>query len=226
MIKRLKQVICVAGVLSGSILSGDALASLSSDATLYFDDGGYQCVAYDANFNCTFSAVTTGSYFGISSNSTVQESDRVAMINAGTGLILDAVQSPGEIDEPWWFVGAYGSHATLNSLTIASVGVNTAQLDMTGWQIIWNGSDLDVDQGTDGTNYFASIVCDIDCSYGDRFSLDYSAISMSGATVGFTYQLHLEGVIQAPIPLPASLWLFLSGLMGIVGFRRTRLSNK
>ena len=45
----------------------------------------------------------------------------------------------------------------------------------------------------------------------------------SGFTCGVNYFLHLEGVVNAaPVPAPAALWLFGSGLLGLIGVARRK----
>jgi hypothetical protein len=67
-----------------------------------------------------------------------------------------------------------------------------------------------------------------DCSAGDTYVLDYSArvpFDDPSNFGGVQYALHLEGTIGAAVPVPAAVWLFGSGLLGLVGIaRRRRLS--
>jgi hypothetical protein len=63
---------------------------------------------------------------------------------------------------------------------------------------------------------------------GNNFTLDYSwnAIDHNGGNpfgpLGVTeYNLHLAGTVSA-IPVPAAVWLFGSGLLGMIGIARRK----
>jgi len=53
--------------------------------------------------------------------------------------------------------------------------------------------------------------------------LDYSATLPSNAANygNVKYKLHLEGTISA-VPVPAAVWLFGSGLIGLTGMARRK----
>jgi hypothetical protein len=93
----------------------------------------------------------------------------------------------------------------------------------------------------------AVVTCDVDCAIGDRFSLYYTAAVPDGDPSGFggvRYRLGLDGTPQyasqelgfaqvtsfgdsdpgmvlrgtiTAVPLPLPIWLFMSGLLGLIG---------
>jgi len=91
---------------------------------------------------------------------------------------------------------------------------------MTGWNVFWNDETVPWDKGS-----YATVTCGIDCKIGDSFVLDYTAVNLEpGVLFGFYYELHLEGTIASAVPVPAAVWLFGSGLIGLFGFAKRRKS--
>ncbi len=209
-----------------------ANAALSSNATLLFDAGAVTCViAPDPSTatGCAYDVTTvTGSYFGMdtSGDGVIQDGEKNAL-TPGTdgGIILGQAQGEGAIDVEWSFGGNPGNHVS-GGLAVASASGNTASIDMTGWTVMWGTpkGPIDMGQGTDGTDYFANVTCGVDCAAGDTFTLDYAAIVPSGGFAGFYYTLSMTGTIGAPsaVPVPAAVWLFGSGLLGLAGVARRR----
>ncbi len=156
-------------------------------------------------------------------------------------------ETPG-IDNPWQFKNT-GMHLTTSPVTIFSDdGVGNVTLDFSGWGITWNGIDFislgggtqDCGTASDGvcvngvgddiSGVFdngtgkAVITCAIDCAEGDTYTLDYTAVVPQADPSNFggvLYSLHLEGVVSS-VPVPAAIWLFGSGLLGLVGVARRR----
>ncbi len=154
------------------------------------------------------------------------------------------------IDLPWSFFGASGQHQTTSPINILTDdGAGNVTIDFSGWSINWKGisniplgggiqdcgtaSDgicIDPIDGADISGVFdngtgvATIVCALDCAAGDTYTLDYAAVlpqddpSFFG---GVLYNLHLEGTISS-VPVPAAVWLFGSGLLGLAGVTRRR----
>lgn len=133
----------------------------------------------------------------------------------------DGTESPG-IDNPWTFFGNTGMHLTTSPVTTLSSSANVISLDFSGWGLTWNGhSFISLGQGA-WTGYqdgVATVTCAVDCSNGDNYQLDYTATIPSQDPSGFggvRYRLELHGTISA-VPVPAALWLFVSGLVIVTG---------
>jgi len=116
----------------------------------------------------------------------------------------------GNIDEPWEFVGNSGIHQSTANITVLSdPGDGTATLNFSGWNVGWAAiPSINMSAGPD--NGVASITCTAgddevaDCSYGDRYALDYNAIVPEGDPSNFggvNYRLHLEGEILEELPI-------------------------
>jgi hypothetical protein len=162
----------------------------------------------------------------------------------------DGSESPG-IDQPWFFFSNTGMHYSSSDTTLLSASGNTATLDFSGWGVTWNGisainmgggsqdcgtaSDgICVQQTEEGPIDFAGvfdngtgiadIVCGVDCAVGDSFTLTYNAVVPRADPSNFggvSYSLNLVGTVGA-VPVPAAVWLFGSGLLGLVGVARRR----
>ena len=220
-------------------ISTSANAALATDSVvLNFNSG----VATTSVSSTVF--VKSGSYFGMDRNgdSEISASERIALVQ-NDGLFIgqsqlatgshsgapDGSESPG-IDKPWSFVGNTGMSLTRSPVNILSDdGVGNVTLDFSGWGVTWNGVGfIPLGSGarqsgfTDGV---ARVSCSVDCSDGDSYTLDYfaSAPSLCGGCGkdGTGYALHLEGTISS-VPVPAAIWLFGSGLLGLVGVARRR----
>ena len=198
----------------------------------------------------TGTTVNTGSWFGMDTNADGSfdgSYEKTALI-MNDGLIIGATQdasgahegapdgseNPG-IDNPWEFFGNTGMHLTVGPVDVIDDDVNNdggyiQTLDFSNWGIAYGnatyipmGGDPDVisdNQFSDGTG-IATITCSIaDCAIGSDFILTYETTVLSvGSFDGTDYLLHLEGTISA-VPLPAAIWLFASGLVGLVAFTR------
>jgi len=215
---------CVSSVLAilccGVMSQGHA--ALADNAILDFADGVVTCVRLSdpsTATGCEYDLTSTsGSYFGVdfSGDEAIEDAEKVALLSAGVGITLGNGQAVGEIDQASTVGGSDWVHFTSQGLSLISSSGNTAILDMTGWNVSWNGGNIPW-----GTGSYATITCDVDCSSGESFTLDYSAANPnSGAIYGLYYELYLEGVIASAVPVPAAAWLFASGLMGLVGFSR------
>ena len=150
----------------------------------------------------------------------------------------------GTIDDAWNFFKNTGMHYTNAAVT----GDTTTGLNFGGWNVTWNGigainmggGSQNCGTSTDGicqTGTFPDIAGTYnngtglatfawDGVYGNGYTLDYSAVVPQADPSGFggvPYSLHLEGTVEAGVvPVPAAVWLFGSGLIGLVGVARRR----
>jgi len=229
---------------------GTAGISMCADAALV--DGSTLGFVPAANSGVQ-PAVGTGAWFSmkVSSATTLYTG-----INSFNGLILGSTQgasgshlgTPGcspassvctpttevpGIDDPWGFFGNTGMHqSTVTAASVLAAAGNAATVNMSGWGVTWNGlANIPMNAGAwGGTTYtagVANVVCAVDCSVGDTYTLDYHATVPAGDPSNFggvKYGLHLEGTIGGAtvVPVPAAVWLFGSGLLGLVGVARRR----
>ena len=183
--------------------------------------------------------IGTGSWFAVDADG-AGAIDAVEMVSIapGTdgGVRIGSTQAAGAIDTWTWFATA-GSHYT----TVAPVGDTTSGIDFSGWSIFYGGSPVEVlvDYGAWTPTNCASLGCagvdfiaDVAAfswsgNYGDGYSLWYSWSFLNAEPGIFeptNYVLHLEGTVQ-PVPVPAAVWLFGSGLLGLVGAARRKVQS-
>ena len=140
---------------------------------------------------CIVQPIPSGNYFAMDTdgNGVFDDFERVGI--TGYGITLGVAQSAGEIDDTWMFFGLPGNHTTNNGLVVASDdGAGNATINMNGWNVHWNGIDIDMGQGA-----AATVTCANTCETSDTFTLDYTAVVLSGGFTGVSYQLHLTGAI-------------------------------
>ncbi len=231
----------VAMVLTAG-MSTSASAELLNYSVLNFDTGSVTCISScSANYG-GIAGVSSGSYFGMDADGdgSISVIERTA-ISQYNGLIVgttqdasgshtglpDGTESP-DIDNPWGFYGNTGMHYSISPTNILSDdGAGNVTLDFSGWGIAWNGIsriDMSTNAWEGNAEGVAIVSCGVDCSAGDSYTLDYSAaipIGDPSGIGGVRYNLHLEGTISA-VPVPAAVWLFGSGLLGLLGFARVR----
>ena len=91
-------------------------------------------------------------------------------------------------------------HQTTAPVTVLSgAGSNSQTLDMSGWNVTWNGIDsIPMVQTGD-----AVVSCDASCSKDENYTLDAAFHTNGAGLTTVPYSLHLEGVIGGPVePLP------------------------
>ena len=88
-------------------------------------------------------------------------------------------------------------------------------VDMSSWEVMWNGTAFE--QGGIATGTYNALT--------GEYVLDWSSLIEGGAFSGVTGFWHLEGVISetSPVPVPAAVWLFGSGLIGLFGVARKKV---
>ena len=148
---------------------------------------------------------------------------------------VDGSESPA-IDNAWNFFQNTGMHSLTSAISVISDFGSTKTLDFSGWGVNWG--DFGVDPaGASGSTIpmgsVATIVCSTSsCSDSSTYTLDLDVHVPSGFP-SVPYSLHLEGHVTGPeitpppeIPVPAAVWLFGSGLIGLVGVARRRKGSK
>jgi len=149
---------------------------------------------------------------GIAAGGSVFDSTSLESYN---GLIIGTAQPTiPDIDQLWTsnVVGVQGNHRTTSAVTV----IDGTTLDFSGWVMIIAGSDyaFGAQQGVatytfDGTYFTLDYVWD--ASYNGGLGLGPLDVSR--------YTLHLAGTV---VPVPAAVWLFGSGLLGLVGVARKK----
>lgn len=195
--------------------------------------------------------VTGGSWFAfdLNANHNISTAEKTGLTQGTTGLIIGTTTSVGAhhpgapvsgdtntIDAPFLFSANTGSH----HLTIAATGSTTAGLDLSGWNMAWSTlsaiplgtgawtpTNCSADVPGCGSHSFTNGNAQFiwDGVYGHGYILNYGATVPLGdpsALGGFQYFLHLEGTVQAAVPIPAAAWLLGSGLLGLMGLGRWR----
>jgi hypothetical protein len=201
---------------------------------------GAVCVSY---FLLTFSTssnanLVNGSILSIDSGSHFDlDSTGITPILGNDGLIVgtsqfasgshsglpDSSENPG-IDNPWAWGGNTGMHLTTSPTVILNDdGAGNVLLDFSGWEWTWNLQTWNLGSGAWNGNPdgVALMTCASDCANGDAYALTYSATfpSFPSGLQGVQYRLSLTGVISS-VPVPAAVWLFGSGLIGLIGVAR------
>ena len=152
--------------------------------------------------------------------------DGAAQFSRAEGVAPELTEVAG-VDNSWVFFGSTGLHGHTGVNISDNATVGTADLDFTGWYVSWNNV-ASISMGGDPGNFpadtgVATVTCTVDCAVGDTYSLDYAAhVPLASADFpGVAYQLHLEGTVSA-VPVPAAVWLFGSGLVGLASIARRK----
>lgn len=143
-----------------------------------------------------------------------------ATLDSLNGLIIGTVQPTfPDIDQQWTSAqfGIVGNHYTTSAVTV----IDGSTLDFSGW--VMNVGDISGDHAFGATQGIANYTFD-----GSNFTLDYhwDAITSNGGNhIGSlavsVYDLHLVGTVST-VPVPAAVWLFGSGLIGLIGFAKRK----
>lgn len=147
------------------------------------------------------------------------------------GIKIGTAQAPGAIDQPWSLGNHSGSDFTVTGNTISGVvpiGIGSnSPLDMSNWRVTYDGATINLG-GSSTDTHKATFAWD--GIYGDAFLLSYQAQVPSGTVFSYffnsthPYNLHMVGTVE-PVPLPATAWLFGSGLLGLLGIARRKKSG-
>ncbi len=229
--------------LAFAALSVNVNAAIDSAANLSIDAGYTVCVyGGTAPDSCTYGVTdTAGSWFAMDDGDNVIEAaEKTAIsglkgINLGTIQLatgshagdIDGTENPN-IDNPWFFFNSTGMHQTTSAVAVLSDnGAGNVELDFRGWGVTWDGVDIYLGGGTANVPTdlgIAIVTCDVDCSIGESFILDYSVIIVPDDPSGYggtLYTLYLEGTISA-VPIPTTVWLFGSGLLALLTVSKQR----
>jgi hypothetical protein len=243
--KKSSLAVAVGIALGGAGLS--AQAALTSTAVLQFDAGNvgnflsaagagasYFTWVVDTNGTVIYTGIQPGTDGGIRIGAS-QPLPSGVVSHAGFPYASDI----GAIDVGWSFFANTGFHFTASPVTVVDNAVSgdpyVKSLDFSGWRMSWDGtpsSNLGGGNQVVGSTTFnngsglATITCSLaSCSNTSTFTLDYAAVGQQGdpsnAFNGLPYTLHLEGYVSA-VPVPAAVWLFGSGLVGLMAAARRR----
>lgn len=238
--KSLTSAVAVALGMAGAMSTTTASAAFILDIT----PGTHDClVAADPTHwtGCSFGAPTNvaGSNFSMGGNFANDLSSSVGLDVDGvqpfvgtapsSGNALDPSLAGGNITDPWLFFSLtqYGVNYTTSPISLTDDGAGGALADMSGWRVAWSEvPEINMGGGAPGALTYDNVA--------KTWSLDYSAVVPDGDPSGFggtAYDLHLEGtftgditsvIAPAAVPVPAAVWLFGSGLVGLVGVARRK----
>jgi hypothetical protein len=151
---------------------------------------------------------------------------------AGTGYCgAPAVPSNALAPFPFFGINTYSGTNPVSYVTGNAAGTPTFDydpvtgeftVDLSSWAVLWNGTVFDQGPGgtaSDGTNYIDAV----DASYDPvtkRYSISWGNRIAGGPFNGFQGYWHFEGTHV--VPVPAAVWLFGSGLLGLVGLARRK----
>ncbi len=228
----MKKSIVSAALLAATGFATSANAALVNDGsmTLTIDQGTAACVIGGTFPNCDYGAATAtgGSYF-------LMDGNLADVLGGNNGITLGVAQpfdgnapasgvtydgSGSNITNPWNFFGSIGTNFSVGTGISA---IDDTSLDMSGWRVAW-GEVPEINMGAGAP---AAISCGT-CNINDTYTLTYSAVVPAGDPSGFggtAYDLVLTGTIIATpsaVPVPAAVWLFGSGLLGLAGVARRR----
>ena len=154
----------------------------------------------------------------------------------GAGSGYNGLTSQSSVLEPFLFFGiptyvgtnpvSYQSAAVKEAPTMdlgpCSNNICTISVDLGAWEVYWNGSVFEQGPRPDNTQPFSLASGSIDVVSG-RYSLNWASQILNGPFNGVIGFWHLEGTLLnptsvAPVPIPAAVWLFITGLFTIAGF--------
>jgi hypothetical protein len=212
---------CCAYVLTFFISSANAATTFYDSQANYLSAlGGAAITTYD------FDALTTGTL--IADGATLNGATFSYSLSGpgNPSILVDDVfgtTSPdnylGTDDGSGAFVSGDGFTITFDQ-TMRSVGLYVISADLilandftittNGGQNVSNTATPDINVG-DGDAYFIGLI-------EDDYSLGFDSITLSSADFGFLF--NVDDITVSPVPLPAAVWLFGGGLLGLVGIGR------
>ncbi|MHB8455192.1 MAG: VPLPA-CTERM sorting domain-containing protein [Acidiferrobacterales bacterium] len=95
----------------------------------------------------------------------------------------------------------------------------TLSVDLSSWEVMWNGSAFQQGPRPVNTGPFVPAVGTYDTGT-HAYSLTWTSQISGGPFNGVTGHWHIDGVVST-VPLPASIWMLGSGLIGLLALFRT-----
>ena len=194
-------------------------------------------ITTSSSYGNTF--VTSGSYFGCDCNGsgTITPNERTALHQGTEGFIIGVIQGTGtpthsgpptesdwnRITAPYIWYGNTAQEYTTSPIT----GSTETGLDFSGFNWPWNSiEDIPFGSGAWGEGFTDGIANFVwDGIYGHTYTLDYRTTIEAGSPTGIggaQFEYHFEGIVVSAVPVPAAVWLFGSGLIGLLGFATRR----
>ena len=172
------------------------------------------------------------SFFTMVSTSQTKQAvgTQFAYLYNGADLTLNGATQSSIATFEWY--GQTGGFETLGTgISILSASGDTATVNMSGWNMPWNGV-LFIPMGTGAwsagyTSGVGNITCAVGsgCAVGSSYTLTYTATVPAGGPAGFglvKYYLELHGTVgPSPIPEASTYGMMLAGL-GLVGVMARR----
>lgn len=106
------------------------------------------------------------------------------------------------------------SSGTVNGFSTGISNGDAIVFDMSSLDLNWNGNTFNVGGLAAGT------VTNVSSNVFD-YNVSWTGIVSSGAFVGEVYNLTFTGT-GSVVPVPAAIWLFSSGLLGLLAVARSR----
>jgi hypothetical protein len=175
------------------------------------------------------SGITTATSADISYyNTFVQSAANAAGIGSGIGVNWSVIASTAAIDANTNAVVS-GKVFNMNGVLVASsnsdfwdgthaIGIRLDEYSIDRNFNVWTGSN------TDGTRANGNALGNTTANWGES-TFSNSGWTARGATATDTHNFSLYALsepLTAPVPVPAAVWFFSSGLLGLVGIARRK----
>ncbi len=153
--------------------------------------------------------------------------------SAGTGYstsptVLASIIQPFEFGSSQTYVGTNPiSYQSGNSFAAPTADLSkcagsscTLSVDLSSWEVMWNGSAFQQGPRPVNTGPFVLAVGKYNTAT-DAYSLNWASQISGGPFNGVTGHWHLVGTVVTTVPLPATIWMLGSGLIGLLALFRT-----